>query len=77
MALNALVWILQDERRADRLLAMTGLTVQDLRAGVTERAVQAAVLEFLAGHEADLLAAAEGLQVPPEALAAAGRELAR
>lgn len=72
-----LVWVLQDERRAERLLALTGLTADDLRSGLAERQVQAAVLEFLAGNEADLLAAADALQVRPEEIAAAGRELSR
>lgn len=77
LALNALVWILQDGRRAERLLALTGLTADDLRAGVTGRRVQAAVLEFLAGNEADLLAAADALNVSPTAMAMARQELSR
>jgi hypothetical protein len=34
------------------------------------------VLEYLAGHEPDLVLAADALNVPPERIAAARRELA-
>jgi hypothetical protein len=33
LALAALGWVLQDESRAERLLALTGLTPDELRAG--------------------------------------------
>ena len=75
LALEALGWALTDERRAERLLSLTGLTPERLRHGIAERAVQAAVLEFLAGHEPDLIAAAVALDTKPEALVAAAREL--
>ncbi|MBY6127163.1 DUF3572 domain-containing protein [Qipengyuania aquimaris] len=75
MALEALGWALTEERRAERLLSLTGLTPERLRNGITERAVQAAVLEFLAGHEPDLIAAADALNTRPEVLVAAAREL--
>ena len=63
--------MLSDEDRAGRLLALTGLTPDELRAGLGERAVLGAVLDFLCAHEPDLLAAAEALGVTPQALAAA------
>ncbi len=73
-ALSALAWILADEARANRLLDLTGLTPEDLRRRIGERAVLAAVLAFLAGHEPDLLACADALGVKPATLvAAAGR----
>ncbi len=68
--------MLTDQPRADRLLALTGLTPQDLRGGLGDRGVLAAVLEFLAGHEADLVAAAIALDLPPEDITAAARALA-
>ena len=68
--------MLTDETRAERLLALTGLTPDILRDGLGDRAVLAAVLEFLAGHEADLVAAAIALDLPPEEIAAAARALA-
>lgn len=75
LALGALGWILTDERRAERLLSLTGLTPERLRHGIEERAVQAAVLEFLSGHEPDLVLAADALNVEPAAIIAAHREL--
>ncbi len=77
MALSALGWILQDEARAQRLLALTGLDPDSLRLGLSERRVQAAVLEFLANHEPELVQCAEALALTPEELAGAARELAR
>lgn len=68
LALSALAWVLGDERRADRLLGLTGLSPDDLRGGLGDPAVQGAVLDFLMAHEADLVASAEALGVPPEAL---------
>lgn len=77
MALSALGWILQDDARAQRLLALTGLDPDSLRLGLSERRVQAAVLEFLANHEPELVQCAEALALTPEELAGAARELAR
>lgn len=68
---------MQDQPRAERLLALTGLTVDDLRAGLGEPAVLGAVLDFLASYEPDLVAAAEELGVKPEVLAAAAGKLTR
>lgn len=77
LALEALGWALTDERRAERLLTLTGLTPERLRHGIGERGVQAAVLEFLANHEPDLVLAADALGTTPEALIAANRSLSR
>ncbi|NCP19337.1 MAG: DUF3572 domain-containing protein [Erythrobacter sp.] len=77
IALSALGWILTDEKRAERLLSLTGLTPDRLRGGLGERSVQAAVLEFLAAHEPDLVLAADALDLDPAAIAAAQRELAQ
>ncbi|MBD3729233.1 MAG: DUF3572 family protein [Sphingomonadales bacterium] len=77
MALEALGWVLADEDRASRLLSLTGLTPEVLRDGLTDRAVLAAVLDFLAGHEPDLLLAADALSVSPETLAQAREKLSR
>lgn len=76
LALAALGWLLEDDSRAGRLLVLTGLTPDALRDGLGDRAVLAAVLDFLAAHEPDLLAAADALGVAPGDLAAAGQGLA-
>lgn len=75
LALGALGWVLGDAPRAERLLALTGLTVDDLRSGLGDPAVLGAVLDFLAAHEPDLVAAAEDLGVKPAELMAARERL--
>jgi hypothetical protein len=75
LALRALVWTLGEPDRAQRLLDTTGLDPQDLRARAGEPAVLGAVLGFLENYEPDLIACAEGLEVAPTALVAAGRTL--
>ena len=74
--MRAIGWILSDDARAARFLALTGLTPDDLRTRVGTVAVQRAGLDFLAAHEPDLVAAAEALDLPPAELAAAGERLA-
>ena len=75
LALSALGWTLADEARAQRLLALTGLTADDLRGRLGEPSLLAAVLGFLEAHEPDLLACAEALKVPPAELVDARRRL--
>lgn len=77
MGLRALGWVLSDDSRAHRLLALTGLDADQLRARAGDRAVLASVLEFLLGHEPDLIACAETLGLRPEQLAFVTRELAQ
>jgi outer membrane protein TolC len=77
LALSALGWTLVESARAQRLLALTGLSPDDLRDRVGEPAVLAAVLRFVEGHEPDLLACAEDLRVAPADLVAARRSLER
>lgn len=67
--------MLSDQERADRLLALTGLTPEILRERLTDRQVLAAVLEYLAGHEPDLMLAADALNVSPDTLVRARHEL--
>ena len=71
LALEAMAWILSDDDRAQRLLALTGLTPDGLREAAMFAETQTAVLDFLCAHEPDLVAASEALQITPEALAAA------
>jgi len=71
VALQALAVTLQDEARAERLLTLTGLTADELRARAAEPAMLVAVLSFLEAHEPDLVAVARELQMPPQELVAA------
>jgi hypothetical protein len=75
LALAALVWVLGDDQRARRLLDLTGLSGDELRAGLGDRAVLSAVLEFLCAHEPDLIAAAGHLGVDSAELARAREAL--
>ena len=77
LALQALVWVLADDDRAQRLLALTGLTPDALRAGVGDTSLLGAVLDFLCAHEPDLFSAADALGVAPATLAEARERLAR
>jgi hypothetical protein len=75
LALGALGWILSDADRASRMLALTGLTPDILRHDISEKSTLAAILSFLEAHEPDLIAAAEHMNVKPEALVRARTEL--
>ena len=75
LALAALGWLLADQARAERLLALTGLTPDALRRGLGDPGMLAAVLDFLAAHEPDLVAAAAAIGVEPAALMAARERL--
>jgi hypothetical protein len=77
LALMALGWTVSDEARADRLLALTGLDADALRAGMDSPVLLAAVLAFLADHEPDLIACADAIGSTPAALIAAQGRLAR
>ena len=75
IALSALVWTLSDDDRAMRLLALTGLTPDDLRARAGEPGMLAATLCFLENHEPDLIACADALEIAPAELIAVRRRL--
>ncbi|NNC48449.1 MAG: DUF3572 family protein [Sphingomonas sp.] len=75
LALQALAATLADDKRAQRLLALTGLTADELRARLGDRGLLAACLTFLESYEPDLIAVASDLDVPPEHLVAARHAL--
>jgi len=75
MAFQALAWALMDEKRAERLLSLTGLTPEGLRASINERETQAAILSFLEAYEPDLIACAAVIGVSPAVLVQARQEL--
>lgn len=75
LALQAVAWVLQDEDRAQRLLALTGIDPGDLRAGLEDPALLASVIGFLANHEPDLIACAAAIDISPAKLAAAAEYL--
>ncbi|VWX60586.1 DUF3572 domain-containing protein [Sphingorhabdus sp. 109] len=75
IALQALGWVLQDQDRAERLLALTGLDPRELRSGLEDPTMLSSLLGFLANHEPDLVACADAIGVAPAKLAAAAQHL--
>ena len=71
IALAALGATLTDDHRAERFLALTGLSPDGLRARAGERGLLAATLAFLEAHEPDLIAVAAAIGETPAALVAA------
>ena len=74
-ALQALAWILSDDGRAQRFVALTGIDPGDLRARAGDPAVMDAALGFLEAHEPDLFACAAYLGIAPIELVAARQRL--
>jgi hypothetical protein len=65
VALQALGWIVGEEERALRFLDATGCRPSDLRARAGDAEFLAAVLDFLLGDEAMVLAFAAETGLPP------------
>ena len=75
LALLALATAVSDERRARRFLDLTGIGTDELRARAGDPVLLAALIRFLEAHEPDLIAVAEAMDVAPQALVSARREL--
>jgi len=75
LALAALAATLGDERRAQRFLDLTGIGTDELREGIGEPRLLAALLGFLEAYEPDLVSVAEDLGCKPEDLVEARRLL--
>ncbi len=75
LALTALAAMLTDERRAQRFLALSGLSLNGLRNSADDPALLAAMLRFLEAHEPDLLAVAAEIGCAPKALVQARHAL--
>ena len=73
--LHALAWTVSDPSRADRMLALTGLSGDDLRDRAADPAVLAAILGFLEAYEPDLIACADAIGVAPATLVDARERL--
>jgi hypothetical protein len=71
LALRALAATLGEPKRAGRLLALTGLDADALRARAAEPAMLAATLGFLENHEPDLFSVAVEIGSTPAALVTA------
>ena len=77
VALGALAATLADPRRAERLLALTGIGPDELRERAGDADLLAAVLRFLENYEPDLVEIAQTIGVKPGDLVAAREALER
>lgn len=68
IGLNALTWVIGDDARRNRFLALTGIAPAELRARAGDPGFLAQLLGHLEGYEPDLIACADALAVPPAAL---------
>lgn len=66
VALRALAFIAEDPDRLARFLALSGCGPADLRERIGDPAFLGGVLDFLMGHEPDLIAYAEWAELDPE-----------
>jgi hypothetical protein len=73
--LQLLAFVVADGDLGGRFLAVTGLTVDALRARATDPGMLAALVDFVARNEHDLVAAADALGMAPHAIIAVGRAL--
>ncbi len=75
LARDALVFLVQDQDRAGRFLAVTGMGPADIRARVDDPTFLAGVLDFLLGDERLVIEFTDAQDVAPEAPARARRLL--
>jgi len=77
LALMALAWLLSDGERASRLLALTGMSADDLRKDANNPRILAEIIRYLEGCERDLVTAADAIGTTPVRLVNARIELER
>ena len=75
LALNVLAATLSDERRAERFLALTGMSPDGIRSALGDPSLLAACVAFLEAHEPDLISVAAALEMDPAAIVALRTEL--
>ncbi|WP_246660358.1 DUF3572 domain-containing protein [Nitratireductor sp. XY-223] len=75
LAVDVLSWIASDGEMMSRFLAISGLSVDNLRAASSEPGFLAGVLGFLMAHEPTLLAYCSARDIDPETVVEAWREL--
>ena len=75
IALKALGYLAADEDLLEPFLGSTGLGVGDLRAGATDSAFLAGILDYLMQNEALLLAFAASEELAPETIVRARQRL--
>ena len=75
IALKALGYLAADEELLEPFLGATGLMAGDLRAGATDSAFLAGVLDYFLQNEALLLAFAGASELAPETIVRASQRL--
>ncbi len=68
-------FLVSEEDRASRFLSVSGLTPEALRAGASDPAFLAGVMDYVLADQSLLLAFAESAEIPPDQAAAARRQL--
>lgn len=71
IALQALVWILEDDDMAQRFLGLSGADPQALREGADSPEVLCSVMDFVLMADQTVLAFSGALNLPPDTVAAA------
>lgn len=71
VALQALVWILEDEDMTQRFLGISGADPQALRQGADQAEVLCSVMDFILMDDQSVLTFAASVNMPPEMVAAA------
>ena len=75
IALQGLAYLASEPDLLNRFMALTGLTPSNIQENTVDPAFLAGVLDFLLGHEPDLLAFCADAGLPPDAPARARRGL--
>lgn len=75
VGLRLLAHVVADADLGARFLALSGLDADDLRARAGDPGLLAALIDFVAANEPDLVAAAAALAIKPQAIIAAGAAL--
>ena len=75
LGLLLLAHVIADADLGPRFLELTGMSADDLRSRADDSGVLAALIDFLAANEADLVAAADALEILPATIIAAGVRL--
>lgn len=75
IGLRLLAHVVADADLGARFLALSGLDADALRARAGDPGLLAALIDFVAAHEVDLVTAADALEMPPQAIVAAGTAL--
>jgi len=75
IALQALAFLVEDEERLSRFLGLTGIDMTALRGLATDKAGLGAVLDYLLNWEPLLLEFAAALDLAPDAILRARKDL--